>query len=77
MNVGKLDSQDLIKIASTAFAVYSVVKTIRTARQDDDGLQLMEAVLRGATLGLSVVIVIRNMREYGHVAAVEPGESSA
>ncbi len=76
MNVGTLDSQDLIKIAGTAFAVYSVIKTIRTARQDEDGLQLMEAVLRGATVGLSVIIIVRNMREYGHVAAVESGDSS-
>ena len=50
----KEQTQDLIKVASTAFAVYSVVKTIRDARNDSDGLQLAEALLRGATLALSV-----------------------
>jgi hypothetical protein len=62
MRLGKLDTQDVLKIASTAFAVYSVIKTVHDARSDDDGLQLMEGLLRGATLTLSVIILIRNLR---------------
>jgi hypothetical protein len=62
MNFDKLDKQDLVKIASTAFAVYSVAKTIRDARNDEDGLQLTEGILRGATLSLSILILIRNLR---------------
>jgi hypothetical protein len=62
MNLDKLDKQDVLKFASTAFALYTVVKTIRDARNDEDGLQLMEGILRGATLGLSIAIVIRNLR---------------
>lgn len=62
MNFDKLDKQDMMKLATTAFAVYSVMKTIRDARHDDDGLQLVEGILRGATLGLSVMILIRNLR---------------
>lgn len=62
MNLDKLDKQDVLKLASTAFALYTVVKTIRDARNDEDGLQLMEGILRGATLGLSIAIVIRNLR---------------
>jgi hypothetical protein len=63
MNIGKLDAQDALKIASTAFAVYSVVKTVRDARNDHDGLQLTEALLRGTTLALSIAIIIRNLRQ--------------
>jgi hypothetical protein len=77
MNIGKFGSQDLMKLASTAFAVYSVVKTIRIAREDKDGLQLIEAVLRGATVTMSVIIIVRNMRELGHASTVEAGDSPA
>lgn len=63
MTVNKLNGQDALKIASTAFAVYSVVKTVHSARNDHDGLQLMEGVLRGATLALSIAIIIRNLRD--------------
>jgi hypothetical protein len=62
MNLGKYEAQDVLKIASTAFAVYSVVKTVRDARNDHDGLQLTEALLRGATLSLSIILIIRNLR---------------
>ena len=62
MTIGKLDAQDALKIASTAFAVYSVVKTVREARNDKDGLQLTEALLRGTTLALSIALIIRNLR---------------
>ncbi len=63
MTIGKLDAQDALKIASTAFAVYSVVKTVRDARNDKDGLQLTEALLRGTTLALSIALIIRNLRQ--------------
>ncbi len=63
MTIGKLDAQDALKIASTAFAVYSVVKTVRDARKDDDGLQLTEALMRGATLALSIALLVRNLRD--------------
>lgn len=63
MTIGKLDAQDALKIASTAFAVYSVVKTVRDARRDDDGLQLTEALMRGATLALSIALLVRNLRD--------------
>jgi hypothetical protein len=62
MNTDKLGTQDVMKIATTGFAVYSVLKTVRAARRDDDGLQLMEALLRGATLTLSIILIIRNLR---------------
>jgi hypothetical protein len=63
MTIGKLDAQDALKIASTAFAVYSVVKTVRDARNDKDGLQFAEALMRGTTLALSIALIIRNLRQ--------------
>lgn len=74
MNLDRLDKQDLIKFASTAFALYSVAKTIRDARHDDDGLQLVEGILRGATLALSVAILIRNLRHSDDPALEGPGQ---
>ena len=55
-------TQTLTKIASIGFAGYTVVKTVREARADDDGLQLTEALLRGATLALSLVLLVRELR---------------
>ena len=74
MNFDKLDKQDLLKVASTAFAIYSVAKTIRDARNDDDGLQLMEGVLRGATLALSIAILVRNLRHLDDPALEGSGQ---
>ena len=74
MTIGKYDVQDVMKVASTAFAVYSVVKTIRDSINDDDGLQLVEALMRGATLGLSVAVIIRNFRQQGDEMALEGSE---
>ncbi|MGA7689313.1 MAG: hypothetical protein WCA29_08795 [Jiangellales bacterium] len=71
MNLSKLDTQDYVKIASTGFALYTVLKTIRTARHDDDGLQLMEALLRGATLALSVAVIVRNIRHLDDEQSLE------
>jgi chorismate synthase len=71
MNLSKLDAQDYMKIASTGFAVYTVVSTIRNARNDDDGLQLLEGVLRGATLALSLAIIVRNLRHVDDDQALE------
>ena len=71
MNMSKLDTSDYMKIASTGFAVYSVLSTIRSARNDDDGLQLLEGVLRGATLALSIAIIVRNLRPLDDEQALE------
>lgn len=73
MTIGKLNGQDVLRIASTAFALYSVVKTVRDARNDEDGLQLMEGLLRGATLTLSVLVIVRNLRENVDDTAIEEG----
>jgi hypothetical protein len=74
----KEQTQDLMKVASTAFAVYSVVKTIRDARNDSDGLQLAEALLRGATLALSVALIVRNLRQHrSEVGELPEGASPA
>jgi hypothetical protein len=76
MNLQKLDTQDWIKIASTGFALYTVIKTIRDARHDQDGLQLTEALLRGATLTISVIILVRNLRHLDDEPAIEAMEGS-
>lgn len=52
-----------ISVASLTFGVVSVVRTLRAARQDDDGLQLSEALLRGATLAVSIALFVRGLRE--------------
>lgn len=75
MNLDKLDKQDLVKIASTGFAVYTVLKTIRDARNDEDGLQLVEGILRGASLALSVAILVRNLRHLDDEPALEGSAS--
>jgi hypothetical protein len=54
--------QTLSKVVSVGFAGYTVVKTVKEAREDEDGLQLAEALLRGATLTLSLVLLIRELR---------------
>lgn len=73
----KEQTQDLMKVASMAFAVYTVVKTIRDARNDNDGLQMTEALLRGATVTLSVVLLVRNLRQERAERALAAGGSTA
>jgi hypothetical protein len=68
--------KNLIKIASTGVAIYGVVSTIRQAREDKDGLQTLEAVMRAGTLALSVIIIIRSLRG-GHESADELSQGAA
>ncbi len=56
--------KNLIKIASTGVALYGVISTIRQARADKDGLQTLEAVMRAGTLAISIIIIVRNLREH-------------
>ena len=70
-------TQDLLQVATTAFAVYSVVRMIREARNDKDGLQMTEALLRGATVTLSVIILVRNLRQERAARALAAGGSTA
>ena len=72
----KEHTQDLMKVASMAFAVYTVVKTIRDARNDKDGLQMTEALLRGATVTLSVVLLVRNLRQERAERALAAGSTA-
>ena len=71
MNMSKLDTSDYMKIAGIGMGVYSVLSTIRSARRDDDGLQLLEGVLRGAAMALSIAIIVRNLRHLDDEQALE------
>ncbi len=73
----KEQTQDLLQVATTAFAVYSVVRMIREAGNDDDGLQMTEALLRGAAVTLSVIILVRNLRQERAARALAAGGSTA
>ncbi len=56
--------KNLMKIATTGMALYGVISTIRQARADHDGLQTLEAVMRAGTLAISIIIIVRNLREH-------------
>ncbi len=66
----------VVSIASLTFGAVSVVRTLRAAKNDEDGLQLTEALLRGATLAVSVALFIRGLREVRGADEVE-GETAA
>jgi hypothetical protein len=53
----------IVTIASLTFTAVTVARTLRAARRDKDGLQLGEAVLRGATLAVSLAIFVRTLRQ--------------
>ncbi len=64
--MNKDSTQLLMKIGSLAFAAFTVAKTLRTAREDEDGLQLTEALVRGTALALSAAVLIRQWRRDTH-----------
>jgi hypothetical protein len=73
----KNQTQDLVRVATTLFAAYSAYKAVKQAREDEDGLQLTEAVLRGLTLTLSIAILVRNLRHHEDVVPALTPETGA
>ncbi len=60
---------DVLKVAGATFGIISVIKAYREADDRSDKLEMLEAVLRGATLTISVVLLVRHLR-----AEVEQGD---
>lgn len=65
----------IVTIGSLTFGAVTVVRSLQAARKDDDGLQLGEAILRGATLAVSVAIFVRNLRQAGDGSELETAEA--
>ncbi|MFG1809761.1 hypothetical protein [Streptomyces sp. NPDC049040] len=52
-----------LAIGSTLFAAFSNVKKVRSARGEDDTLQLVDGLIRVAAVATGVALLIRELRE--------------
>jgi hypothetical protein len=70
---------DVLKVTGSVIAIISVIKAFREADHRSDKLEMVEALLRGATLTISVVLLIRHLRNEGvgeDLVALVQGESA-
>jgi hypothetical protein len=58
---GKLSTY--LTIGSTLFAAYSNLKKVRTARGEQDTLQLVDGLIRVAAVATGVALLVRELRE--------------
>ena len=59
MNRGR----NLVRLGVRAIAVTTVMRQIRQARQDGDGLRLLDAAVNALAVLTAILIVIREIRE--------------
>jgi hypothetical protein len=52
-----------LAIGSTLFAAFSNVKKVRTARGENDTLQLIDGLIRVAAVATGVALLVRELRE--------------
>ncbi|MFF7156422.1 hypothetical protein [Streptomyces sp. NPDC008139] len=52
-----------LAIGSTLFAAFSNIKKIRTARGEQDTLQLVDGLIRVAAVATGVALLIRELRQ--------------
>ncbi|SHM72355.1 hypothetical protein [Actinacidiphila paucisporea] len=52
-----------LAIGSTLFAAFNNVKKIRTARGEDDTLQLIDGLIRVAAVATGVALLVRELRQ--------------
>jgi len=53
-----------LAIGSTLFAAFSNIKKVRSARGDDDTLQLVDGLIRVAAVATGVALLIRELRQH-------------
>jgi hypothetical protein len=71
---------DVVKVVGATVGIVSVIKAFREADHRSDKLEMVEALLRGATLTISVVLLLRHLRDEGvgeDLAAMLSGETAA
>jgi len=51
-----------LAIGSTLFAAFSNVRKVRTARDEDDTLQLVDGLIRVAAVATGVALLVRELR---------------
>jgi hypothetical protein len=52
-----------LTIGSTLFAAFNNIKKVRTARGEEDTLQLIDGLIRVAAVATGVALLIRELRE--------------
>jgi hypothetical protein len=70
---------DVVKVAGATLGIISVVKAFREADHRSDKLEMVEALLRGATLTISIVLLVRHLRAEGvgeDLVALVQGEAA-
>jgi hypothetical protein len=55
--------RNLVRLGGRAFAVTTVVRQIKRARQERDRLRLLDAVVNALAILTAILIVIREIRE--------------
>ena len=55
--------RNLVRLGARALAVTTVVRQIRHARQDGDGLRLLDAAVNALAVLTAVLIIIREIRQ--------------
>jgi hypothetical protein len=58
-----------LSIGTSLFSAFSAVKKVRTARSEEDGLLLLDAVLRAAAVTTGIILLVRELREHDDVLA--------
>ncbi|MFD5032881.1 hypothetical protein ACFVWX_28335 [Streptomyces sp. NPDC058220] len=54
-----------LSIGTTAFGAISVIKQARTARNDNDTLRLIDAVVSAAAIATGVALLLRELKRLG------------
>ena len=57
------NAMTLFTFVDTVFAGRTAIKRLRQARSDDDGLELLDALLHAAIVITGVIIIVRRLRE--------------
>jgi hypothetical protein len=52
-----------LAIGSTLFAAFNNIKKVRTARGDQDTLQLVDGLIRVAAVATGVALLVRELRQ--------------
>ncbi|WP_333767180.1 hypothetical protein [Streptomyces sp. IBSBF 2435] len=69
MDKGKKKSKagTYLAIGSTLFAAFTNVKKVRTARGENDTLQLIDGLIRVAAVATGVALLVRELRQHDDV----------
>ncbi|MFB7268887.1 MULTISPECIES: hypothetical protein [unclassified Streptomyces] len=54
-----------LSIGTTVFGAIGVAKQVRTARQDNDTLRLVDAVISAAAIATSLALLVRELKRLG------------